>query len=763
MGEIRKRNGSLPITAGLGDGSIVHRVAQASGAIGEFSFPVTNLFVRERLYQSVIDISFLTPRAPLAYDSYIVERSARGTGAWIQIHQTTANWGIEAVGSAAINLSNIRHDDLFRVRGVHNTYSGVAIDMAPEGVILPVADLHSSVVLSAGAVVQDDDTLVISVIASPPSGYQALGRYDDVTVTATASKGTATVSGLTVTYDPDELSPTTSDDSDTLRVTVAVGGTGTNARGGTSDTTTISRTIDITNADFAGPPVLPSSPITITPDLTIGVSGTFDPLPFDLPIAAGGQEPITYFLTGNPAGTSLSQSIQPLLVGVPNVGTQGTHAMEFHATDSLDRPTNTVDITVVVKRRLIWNPGVTSLTMTEDEFFTHTFNSAQYGHGSYDYFVSTAGNNDDLPNGLTLNGRTLSGTPTESGSFDLGFGVQDAQNFQIVADVNATVASGAVHAPNPVRNMSGSVNYATGTFGANWDAPTVDAAHDAATRYYYRSRIPGQSWSHESLDRTTYPYTTATSLSRNITSVGGTYQYQVWAGNLDADGLPQVGNHRGAQIAVLPALSGDVSISADTSLNEGDSTPIDIALGGTYSSVTLSTQRITGVGSITNPLSNSPIFNAPGVSPPSANGTVRTTAQFTGDGVSVRPGTVNDSDTIIIMVNAIPQPPNAVVFPVQISTTAPPGDPITRFVSASWTPGAVDANHDAATVYYWRWINRTTTNLWSSGTGLAATETSSTSVNLPGTASVGDIVEVQAWAWNTAGLSGRTGSGQFTV
>ena len=135
-----------------------------------------------------------------------------------------------------------------------------------------------------------------------------------------------------------------------------------------------------------------------------------------LPSATGGDTPLAYEISGQPAGVTLNASRQ--LVGTPTA--TGTFSVTFTVTDD-DGDTDTLefDITVNAPDLMPSLPSIADQTATVGTAFALTFTAASGGDTPLAYSVS--GN----PAWLTLSNRTLSGTPTGTGTHTVTITVTD--------------------------------------------------------------------------------------------------------------------------------------------------------------------------------------------------------------------------------------------------------------------------------------------------------------------------------------------------
>lgn len=260
------------------------------------------------------------------------------------------------------------------------------------------------------------------------------GAPTSLAITSPASNGTATVSGLTITYQPN--AGYAGPDSFVY--------TATNT-GGTSAPATVSVTVNdpiITITPSGGFAAAVASPYTQT--------FTFN----------GGAQPWSgYQVTNLPAGLSITGTTANT-VTISGTPTQaGTFNLNVSATDS---STGNGPYSVgqsfaltVAAPTLAMTPAPGTLNAPYGAAFSQSF-SASGGIGPYSYALTGA-----LPAGLSFSGNTLSGTPTAPGSYPVTVTATDtgstgtgapftiAQNYTIDVPAPAIVVTPAT-LPDPV-------------------------------------------------------------------------------------------------------------------------------------------------------------------------------------------------------------------------------------------------------------------------------------------------------------------------
>ncbi|VVE90823.1 putative Ig domain-containing protein [Pandoraea bronchicola] len=219
------------------------------------------------------------------------------------------------------------------------------------------------------------------------------GSPNSLAVSTPATHGTATASGLSITYTPNASFSGT----DTFAYT------GTNA-GGTSAPATITVTVLNASVTYA-----PSSPAAGT--VGMAYSQTL------APAASGGAAPYTYALASGalPAGLTLDPSTGALS-GTPTAS--GTFNFTVKATDGsmgsgpFSATSGTLTLTINAPTISLSPASLPMATVATS--YSQTV-SASGGTASYTYAVTSG----SLPSGMTLSsGGVLSGTPTAGGAFN---------------------------------------------------------------------------------------------------------------------------------------------------------------------------------------------------------------------------------------------------------------------------------------------------------------------------------------------------------
>ncbi|MDH5833375.1 putative Ig domain-containing protein [Luteimonas sp. M1R5S59] len=238
----------------------------------------------------------------------------------------------------------------------------------------------------------DPSSLTVAYGAGPTNVPLLLsgGSPDSLAIATTPAHGTVVVTGLAITYQPDAGYA----GADSFSYTA------TND-GGTSAPATVSVTVsDATVAIGA------SGPLTATSGVAYSQTFTF----------SGGAPPWSgYQLTNLPAGLAITATGTDSVTvsGAPTEA--GSFALTVSGIDSStgDGPYTASEVftLTVDPPSLVLAPGAGTLDATYADAFSQVF-SASGGVGPYTYALTGT-----LPAGMVFSGDTLSGTPTEPGSY----------------------------------------------------------------------------------------------------------------------------------------------------------------------------------------------------------------------------------------------------------------------------------------------------------------------------------------------------------
>ena len=154
-----------------------------------------------------------------------------------------------------------------------------------------------------------------------------------------------------------------------------------------------------------------------------------------LPAATGGDTPLVYSVSGQPAGVTLNASLQ--LVGTPTA--TGTFNATFTVTDD-DGDTDTIDFTITVNAADLMPtlPSIADQAATVGIAFSLTVDAATGGDAPLAYTVSGE------PSWMSISGRTLSGTPDAAATSTIIVTVTDDDGDIDTASFDLVVSSAAV-------------------------------------------------------------------------------------------------------------------------------------------------------------------------------------------------------------------------------------------------------------------------------------------------------------------------------
>ncbi|PQA58562.1 beta strand repeat-containing protein [Siphonobacter curvatus] len=251
---------------------------------------------------------------------------------------------------------------------------------------------------------QDYTITVIPATLVLPDATLAVGQVGSsyATTIPTATGGTTPI-----TYAASNLPAGLTFDPDTRQIT------GTPTQSGTF-------TVTVTATDAGNPQQTATRNYTITvnpatlilPDATLAAAQVGATYTATLPAASGGTTPITYTVSGLPAGLTFNPTTRQI-TGTPTEF--GNFTIVLTATDAGNPPqTATRSYTLTVSPSALTQPPVTLANGIAGTAYSAIIPQATGGTAPYTYVVN------NLPPGLTFNPTTrqITGTPTQAGTFD---------------------------------------------------------------------------------------------------------------------------------------------------------------------------------------------------------------------------------------------------------------------------------------------------------------------------------------------------------
>jgi gliding motility-associated-like protein len=326
-----------------------------------------------------------------------------------------------------------------------------------------------------------------------------------------------------------------------------------------------------------------------------------------IPSATGGNGPYTYSSTVPVApGLTFNPSTREI-TGTPTQA--GTFTVPVTVTDA-DNKTVTTNYTIVIGNPLVLAPKVLADGIVGNVYVGETIPEATGGTGPYTYANSV------LPAGLTFNPATrqITGTPTQSGSYNITITVTDAAN-NMVSQTYALRVGGVLSLPT--------ASLPSGTVGTTYPPQTLPEVSGGTSPYTYSvTGLPAG-----------LVFNAGTRVISGTPTTGGPFNITMTA--RDNAGLTTSTDY------ALQINVGD-PIVASTTICAGTSVPL--AVTNTLPGVTYRWYASTG---------NTPIFTGSTFTTPALNAT---TTYF----VEAASGTaVSGRTQVIVTVN--PAPENAIV------------------------------------------------------------------------------------------------------
>lgn len=353
------------------------------------------------------------------------------------------------------------------------TYALAAGSTLPAGLTLSSAGLISGTPTATSA------AGTFSVVATDASGCTTTAVHT-LTITATLTLPTATLPNGTVNkvYPSTQLpAPTGGSTPYTYSATNLPPGVTLNPTTGLltgTPTTAGTYTFPVTITDADGNTVTTNFTIIVRSPLVLTASALSDgttgvPYPTQIiPAATGGSGVNTYSATNLPPGLSFD----PVTRAITGTPTQtGTFTFPVTVSDN-EGNTTSLNYTIVVKDALAMGNVTLPDGAVNVVYPTQTLPAATGGTGPYTYVAS------NLPPGLTFDpiARTISGTPTQSGTFTLSVKVTDSGNGTITVPYTIKVA-GALTLP--------AATLANGKVGTSYTSPALPAVTGGTAPYTY--------------------------------------------------------------------------------------------------------------------------------------------------------------------------------------------------------------------------------------------------------------------------------------
>ena len=192
--------------------------------------------------------------------------------------------------------------------------------------------------------------------------------------------------------------------------------------------------------------LMPTAPTVTNKSGTVGTAFSTT-----LPVGTGGDTPLSYSVSGEPAWASFNATTR-VLSGTPTAAATTTVTYTVEDDDG-DTDSTTFNIVVSAADLMPSLPNIANQSATVGTSFSLIFNAATGGNTPLSYSVS--GN----PSWLTLSNRTLSGTPTATGTHTVTVTVTDNDNDTDTSSFTLTVSAAADLMPSlpSIANQSATV------------------------------------------------------------------------------------------------------------------------------------------------------------------------------------------------------------------------------------------------------------------------------------------------------------------
>ncbi|PRA78228.1 hypothetical protein CQ054_22515, partial [Ochrobactrum sp. MYb29] len=259
--------------------------------------------------------------------------------------------------------------------------------------------------------------------------------------------------------------------------------------------------------------------------------------------ASGGKEAYSFAITGLPAG--LTAATDGTISGTPTEA--GEKTISVTATDADGYTvTGTHALTIAAKPEL----GLElSLPNGKQELDYGTHKLAATGSTGFTYVVT------GLPDGLTLNGDTISGTPAKDGTFKVSVTATDKDGYTVEASQDIVISNAPVINVTPDTLPAGKV-------GLQYGPHTLSAVGGSAPYTYFVSDLPEgltldtASSAPSAMARTSKARAATGNVITGVPAKAGNFSVKITI--MDADGYTAV-QTRTLAIAEAPKLELDLS------------------------------------------------------------------------------------------------------------------------------------------------------------------------------------------------------------
>jgi hypothetical protein len=267
-----------------------------------------------------------------------------------------------------------------------------------------------------------------------------LGSPTSITISTTPAHGTATVSGLTVLYTP--TASYFGSDSFAYKVT---------ANGVTSAA--------VTDAITVNPPAPTASPASATVAYDAAATTVLTGTTSVVPSPAAVTTTLAVATAASHGTTAVTTGANPVITYKPNTGYYGTDSFTYTATN-VTGTSSPATVTITVSPPTL---SITPTTMPAATLGTAYSQGLSTSGGQTPYTYQTTLVSGSLPTGLSLSSTgTISGTPTQAGSFSFTVKVTDSSTATPATATSSTISL-TVNAPSLVLSPTTLANPSFGT------------------------------------------------------------------------------------------------------------------------------------------------------------------------------------------------------------------------------------------------------------------------------------------------------------